>query len=128
MPKTVCYIGYEVHISTFWTSKQTINGVDDCLNDVDILPFVETTNVVCFGDSSFVEDGVDGSSMVFYVEPITYVLALAIDGKRLAMTYVVDEERYQFLRELIGAIIVGTVCHDGWHAVSVVECTDEVVA
>ena len=44
------------------------------------------------------------------------------------MAYVVDEERDEFLWELIGAVVVGAVRDDGRHAVSVVESADEVVA
>ena len=44
------------------------------------------------------------------------------------MTDVVDEQRYQFLRELVWAVVVGAVGHDGGQAVGVVEGAYEVVA
>ena len=44
------------------------------------------------------------------------------------MADVVDEEGYQFLRELVGTIVVGAVGDNSGHSVSVVECTHEMVA
>ena len=44
------------------------------------------------------------------------------------MADVVDEERDELLGELIGAVVVGAVGHDGGHAVGVVERTHKVVA
>ena len=44
------------------------------------------------------------------------------------MADIVDEERYQLFRELVRALVVGTVGHDGWQAVSVVKGTDNMGA
>ena len=73
------------------------------------------------------EDEVDGTGVVLDEEPVAHVLALAIDGQRLAMADVVDEQRNQLLRELIGAVVVRAVGNDDGHAVSVVIGTHEVV-
>ena len=43
------------------------------------------------------------------------------------MTDIVDEKWDQFLRELIGPIVIGAVSHDGRHSVGVVERTHEMV-
>ena len=75
-----------------------------------------------------VEDSVDGAGVVFDVEPVAHVFALTVNGERLAMAYVVDEERDELLGELVGAVVVGAVRDDGRHAVSVVESADEMVA
>ena len=70
---------------------------------------------------------VDGTGMVFNVEPVAHVLALAVYRQWLTVTYIVDKQRYQFLRELIRAVVVRAVGHDGRHSVSVVEGTYKVV-
>ena len=44
------------------------------------------------------------------------------------MADVIDEERYQLLRELVRPVVVGAVGHDGRHAVGIVECANKVVA
>ena len=74
------------------------------------------------------EDKVDSASVVFYVQPVAYVQTLAVYRQRLAMTDVVDEERDELLRELVRAIVVGAVGHDGRHSVCVVESAYKVVA
>ena len=43
------------------------------------------------------------------------------------MAYVVDEERYQLLWELVGTVVVGAVGHDGGHPVGVMVGAYEVV-
>lgn len=43
------------------------------------------------------------------------------------MADVVDEERNQFLRELVGPVVVGAVGHDSRHSVGVMEGTHEMV-
>lgn len=52
------------------------------------------------------ENEVYGAGMVFYEEPIAYVLTLSMDRKRLEVTDIVNEERYQLLQELIGSVDV----------------------
>lgn len=74
------------------------------------------------------EDEVDGTGMVFDIEPVAYVLAFTVDGKGLAVAYVVDEKGYEFLGELVGTVVVGAVGYYRGHAVGVVVGTDEVVA
>ena len=74
------------------------------------------------------EDKVDSSCMVFYEEPISHVLTLAVYWQWLAMANVVDKQRYQLLRELVRTIVVRAVGNDGRHAIGIVESTHEVVA
>ena len=121
-------VGDEVEVSVLRSSEQPVDGPYEDVYDVDVLPLVESSDVVCLGNESFVEDGVDGARVVLDVEPVTHVLPLSVDGQRAAVPYVVDEERYEFLGELVWSVVVGAVCHDGGHAVGVVECADEVVA
>ena len=121
-------VGDEVEIFAFLTAKESVNGVDDNLDDVDVLPFVESSDVVGFSNGALVEDEVDGTGMVFHIKPVAYVLAFAIYRQRFAMADVIDEERNELLRELVWAVVVGAVGHDGGHAVGVVECAHEVVA
>ena len=118
----------KVFVGTFRTSQQTVNGLDDNLDDVDVLPLIETADVVGLGNHALVEDEVDGTCVVFHKQPVADVFTLAVDGKRLAVADVVDEQGYQLLWELVGTIVVRAVGHDDGHAVGVVVGTDEVVA
>ena len=84
--------------------SETIHGINHNLDDVNILPLVENTNVVGLSNSAFVENEVNSTSMILNEQPVAHVLALAIDRKRFAVTDVVDKERNQLLKELIKLI------------------------
>ena len=128
MPGTVGDVGDEVHVLTFAASQQAVDGSDDDPDDVDVFPLVEATYVVGLGCGAFVEDEVDGTGMVFDVEPVAYVIAFSIDGQGFAMADVVDEKGYEFLGELVGAVVVGAVGYYRGHAVGVVVGAYEMVA
>ena len=128
MSEAVGNVGDEVEVFTFLTTKKAVNGIDDDLDDVDVLPLVEATDVVGFCHFALMEDEVDGTGMVFYKEPVAHVFALAIDWQWLAMADVIDEERDKFLWELIGTIVIGAVGHNSRHAVGIMEGTHEVIA
>ena len=118
----------EVEVFALLATEKTVYGLDNHLDDVNVFPLVETSDIIGLSHLSFVEDDIDGTGMVYHVEPVAHVLTLAIDGQRLAMAYVVDEERDELLWELVRTIVVGAVGHDGRHAVSIVESTYKVVA
>ena len=66
--------------------------------------------------------------MVIHIEPVADVVALAVDGQRLAVHRVQDHQRDELLGELIRAVVVGAVGGDDGQAVGVVPGTHEVVA
>ncbi len=121
MAQAVRDIGDEVHVLAFGTAEQLIYSLDDDLDDVDVLPFVEAADVVGFGNFAVVKNHVDGAGMVFHKEPVAHVLALAINRKRFLVADVVDEQRNQLFGELVRTVVIGAVRHDGRHAVGVVE-------
>ncbi len=127
MTGSVCNVGDEVEIFTLCPAEKSVNGVDHDLDDVDILPFVETADVVGFSYLAFMEDEVDCSCMILHVKPVPYVLALAVNWKRLSVLDIVDEQRDKLLRELVWTIVVRAVCNDCRHAVGVVVCSHEMV-
>lgn len=127
MTETVGNVCNEVEILTLLATKKAINSIDNNLDDVNILPFVEATDVVCFCYLTIVEDGIDSSCVIHYIQPIAYILALAIDREGLAMTDVINEEWYLLFGELIRTIVVGAIGHDSWHTVCVVEGTNKVI-
>ncbi len=112
----------------FGVAEQTVYGADDHLDEVDVLPLVEAADVVGLGHAASVEDQVDGAGVVFDEEPVAHVLALAVDGQRLAVADIVDEQRDELFGELVGAVVVGAVGHQRGHAVGVVVGAHEVVA
>ena len=106
MTGTVGNVGYQVQAVPLWIAQQTVNGLDDNLYNVNVLPFVETADVVCLVYLTVVEYHVDGTGMVNNIEQVAHVLALAIDRQWLAVTDIVNEQRDEFLRELIRTVVV----------------------
>ena len=127
MPRTVGDVGDELLALAFGVAQQPIDGADDDFNQVDVLPFVESADIVGFGDAAFVEDQVDGAGVVFDVEPVADILALAIDRQRPAVADVVDEQRDQLFGKLIGPVVVRAVGYDRRQTVGVVVGPHEMV-
>ncbi len=91
MAGTVGDVGDEVLIFALLTAEQTVDGLDDDMNDVDILPLVEAADVIGVGNLTLMEDEVNGAGVVFNIKPVAYILTLSIDGERLAVADIVDE-------------------------------------
>ena len=47
---TVRNVGDEVQVFAFGSAEKPVNGIDDDLDQVDVLPFVEPTYIVGFGN------------------------------------------------------------------------------
>ena len=73
------------------------------------------------------ENEVYRTGMVLHIEPVADILSTTIDRKGLAMAYIVDEQRDELLRELVRAVVIRAVGHDGRQAVCIVIGTDEMV-
>ena len=87
---SVGYVSDEVHILAFFSAEQTVNSLDDHLDDINVLPLVETTDVVSLGNLALVENHIDGTGMIYYIQPVAHILTLTIYRQWLAMTDVVD--------------------------------------
>ena len=97
------------------------------MNQVDILPLVEAADIIRFGRLALVENQVNGPCVILDIESIAYVLALAIHRKRFALADIIDKERDQLLGELIRAVVVRAVRHDGRQSVGIVVGSHEVI-
>ena len=127
MSKSVGDVGDEIHILAFLSSEQTIDGIDNHLDDVDILPLVESADVVCLSHLALMEYDVDGAGVIHYIQPVAHVLTLAIYRQRFAVADIVDEQWDELLGELIRTVVVRAVGYDSRHSVCVVESTHKVV-
>ena len=83
------------------------------MNDLDILFLVVPANVVGLSQTSLLLYHVNALGMVVYIQPVADVLAVSIDRKLLALQRVVDDQRNQLLRKLIGAVIVRAIGNIG---------------
>ena len=73
---SVCYISNQIQVSTLRATEQSINSLDDHLDDIDILPLVETANVVSLGNLALMENHINGTGMIYYIQPVAHVLTL----------------------------------------------------
>ena len=86
MTGTVCHVGDEVHILALLSAEQAIYGVDKHLDDIDVLPLIEATDIISISNLTLMEDEVDGTGMIDDIEPVANVLTLAIDRQRLTIS------------------------------------------
>ena len=92
MPLAVSDIGDEVKVFTFLAPKQSVNGLDYHLDDVDVLPLVESADVIGLRHLSVMEYHVDGSCMVFHIQPVSHILTFSIYRQWLAMPNVIEDD------------------------------------
>ena len=104
--------------------EDSAQGVDD----VEIGLFVPAADVVDLAHPASFQNAADGAAMVFHIEPVADLLTVAVDGQRLAGQGVVDAERDELFREVVGAVVVGAVGGEHRQAVGVVVGAHEVVA
>ena len=112
MPCTVLNKGDEREAVTFGMSEDPVNGTDHYFDQVDVLPFVEATDIVSFSVLSFMENQVNSTGVVFHIEPVADILPFAVHRKRFSVTDVIDEQWYELFRELVGAVVVRAVGND----------------
>ncbi len=95
-----------------------VEQITDGMNDVQVLFLVMTADVVGLADGTSGDHGIERASVIFHIEPVTDLVALAIDRQRLAIERIEDDQRDQLLGEVERAVVVGTVGDDGRQAVS----------
>ena len=64
VPCAVSDEGDESETVSFGVSEKAVNGLDHHLDEVDVLPFVEASDVVGLGGTTLVEYEVDGAGVV----------------------------------------------------------------
>ena len=94
MTLSVCYISYQIQVSTLRATEQSINCLDDHLDDINVLPLVKTTDVIGLGNLALMENHIDGTGMIYYIQPVAHVLTLTIYWQWLAMTDIVDKQMF----------------------------------
>ena len=91
MTGAVSNVCNQVHISTLRPSKQTVNGIDQDFDNVNIFPFVKATYIVSLSHLALMENHINCTGMILNIKPVTHVLTLAINRQWLAMPYIIDE-------------------------------------
>ena len=131
MALTVCDIldkvfGY-VLFSRIVICKLFAKCADDRLNDLDILSLVVAADIICLKESALLLDHIDALAVIFNIEPVTYILAVAVNRQGFSVKSVIDHERDQLLRELIRTVVVAAVRNVGRELIRVHKCLDHKV-
>ena len=59
--------------------KELVHQTANLCDDLDITTLIATANVVGFADAPALEHQLKGAAMVFYILPVTDILAVAIE-------------------------------------------------
>ena len=119
-PVDALAVGLE-HFAVFrFLLHDVVDGLDGQADNVDVRHFVVAADVIDLAFASLADDEVDGLAVVFDIEPVTHIRAVTIDGKLLAAEDVVDDERNEFFRKMVRAVVVGATGDGDGHLVGVV--------
>ena len=104
-----------------------IKDIADIPDHIDVLHFIASADIIGLALRSVLYDGPDGRAVVSHVQPVAYVLAVAINRQRFPFQRVQDHQWNQLLGELVGAIVVRAVRNRHGQAVGPVIGTHQVV-
>ena len=90
------------------------------VKQLDVLPFVFTADIVFFAGYALVYNEPYCAVVIFYINPVADVIALAVNRKIFSVTDVGNHKRQQFFRELIWSVVVCTVAQSDWETVGVI--------
>ena len=114
MSLTVCYIGNQIladkRLARVVVCKHLLQGLDNDFDDLNVLFFVMTAYIVGFEQSALLLHHVDGLCVVFDIQPVADVLAVAVYRKLLAVQRIVDDQRNQLFRKLVRTVVIRAVC------------------
>ena len=127
MTRTVFHVGDELFGAAGGAPEFAVEEAAEEPDQLNVGPFVEAANVVRLAEVPVVENGIYGAGVVFYPEPVSDVVAFAVDGQGLFIDDVVDHQWNEFFWEMMRAVVVGAVAHLDGQAVSVEIGAHEVV-
>jgi len=113
-------------VISFWHRK-LIQDITNHLNNPDILHFSVATDVVSLASFSIFHYGPYGRAVVPHIEPVAHIETIPINRKGLSLKGIQDHEGKQFFRELVGAVIVGTVGDGHGEIIGLMVGPDEMV-
>src|SRR5258708_46738 len=86
-----------------------VQDVTDEMHHLKVRLLVRRANIVGLARPASLQHAPDCSAVVRNIEPVTNVLAVAVDRQRFSGESAANDKRDQFLRELIRAVIVGAI-------------------
>ena len=116
---TIGNVGNELFGAAGGAPKFAVEEAAKEPDQLNVGPFVEAANVVRLAEVPVVENGIDGAGVVFYPQPISNVVAFAVDGQGLFIDDVVDHQWNEFFWEMMRAIVIRAIAHLDGQAVGV---------
>jgi len=86
--------------------------------DFDVFDFVAAGDVIGLTGLAMLDEEINRVAMILDINPIADLPAVAVEGERLVVQRVGDEEGDEFLDVLVGAEVVGAAGHDDRYVVS----------
>ncbi|MNO94570.1 hypothetical protein D3C76_861900 [compost metagenome] len=110
MARSILNVGDQAGVRTvrgIWTQfiKQCAQGV----NHFDVLLFVVAADVVRLANHAFGDNLVECPGVILDVKPVTNLVTLTVDRKRLAFQSIEDDQRDQLLGEVARAVVVRAI-------------------
>ena len=127
MPGPVCYISDQMIGSPFGTPQQTVRYLDQYFDQIDILPFVKTADIIGIPDFPFMKNQIDSPCMIFDKQPIPDIFSFSIHRERLIMTNIINKQRNQFFGKLIRTVVIRTIRDLYRQTVSIVISPDKMI-
>src|SRR5665213_4273510 len=79
-----------------------IENITQHVNDLDIRLFAGAADIVGLADAPPLEHGANRAAVIGDIQPIPALLTVAIDRQRQPAQRMMDRERNQFFRKLVG--------------------------
>ncbi|MNE23205.1 hypothetical protein D3C80_1164490 [compost metagenome] len=127
MSRTIRNIGDLVAIGTFFRHN-FIQQVTNSMDHIKVLLLVMATDIVSLTRLTLSDDGVQCAGMIFNIQPVADLIAFAINRQRFTVQGIQNNQRDQLLREVIRAIVVRTVSHNGRETIGAQPCANQMIA
>lgn len=126
MAGAVLYVGDLVAVVGFF-GYQVLQDVADGLYYFYVLLFVVAADVIGIGYVALLRYQDEGAGVVFHKQPVAYLAAVAVYRQGFAGQGVEDDQRDEFFREVVRAVVVAAVGDQRGQAVGALPGADEVV-
>src|SRR6516164_6073320 len=109
MPESVFDKLYQLCGFSGFSLQFFIHDVAQQMNQINILPLIESSDIIFLPRFSFVEDQVNGGRVIIHPKPIPDILSFTIDWQGPSVLDIIDHEWDKLFRKMMGAIVIGTI-------------------
>src|SRR5690606_9552381 len=83
--------------------------IADCLHDFEICALVPSADIIFFTWAALLQNEIQSVRMVIDIEPVSDIVAFAINGQWLFLERIKYYKRDKFLRKMIGPIVIRAI-------------------